>query len=74
MFTMSASTDDPPITSRLPLAASIQSYGLSNCVRRTASVRRRGHDPEAYLTDIIRHLPTTPATAMHPLAPSLVGR
>ncbi len=36
MFTMSASTDDPRITSRLPLAASIQSCGLSNCVRRSS--------------------------------------
>jgi transposase len=36
----------------------------------TASARRRGLDPEAYLTDIIRRLPTTPATAMHTLTPA----
>lgn len=35
-----------------------------------ASARRRGLDPEAYLTDIIRRLPTTPATAMHTLTPA----
>ena len=35
-----------------------------------ASARRRGLDPEAYLTDVIRRLPTTPATAMHTLTPA----
>ena len=35
-----------------------------------ASARRRGLDPEAYLTDIIRRLPTTPATQMHTLTPA----
>ena len=35
-----------------------------------ASARRRGLDLEAYLTDIIRRLPTTPATAMHTLTPA----
>jgi len=34
------------------------------------SARRRGLDPEAYLTDIIRRLPTTPATQMHTLTPA----
>ena len=34
------------------------------------SARRRGLDPEAYLTDIIRRLPTTPATEMHTLTPA----
>lgn len=35
-----------------------------------ASARRRGLDPEAYLTDVIRRLPTTPATQMHTLTPA----
>jgi transposase len=35
-----------------------------------ASARRRGLDPEAYLTDIIRRLPTTPAAQMHTLTPA----
>jgi len=35
-----------------------------------ASARRRGLDPEAYLTVIIRRLPTTPATQMHTLTPA----
>ena len=40
------------------------------CYTIAASARRRGLDPEAYLTDIIRRLPTTPATAMHTLIPA----
>jgi transposase len=35
-----------------------------------ASARRRGLDPEAYLADVIRRLPTTPATEMHTLTPA----
>ncbi len=35
-----------------------------------ASARRRGLDPEAYFTDIIRRHPTMPATAMHTLTPA----
>jgi hypothetical protein len=31
---------------------------------------RAGIDAQAYLTDIIRRLPTTPATAMHTLTPA----
>jgi transposase len=34
------------------------------------SARRRGLDPEAYLADVIRRLPTTPATEMHTLTPA----
>jgi len=34
------------------------------------SARRRGIDPEAYLADVIRRLPTTPATQMHTLTPA----
>jgi hypothetical protein len=30
----------------------------------------RGLDPEAYLADIIRQIPTTPATEMHTLMPA----
>ena len=46
--------------------------GKHNAVLYTfvASARRRGLDPEAYLTDIIRRLPTTPATQMHTLTPA----
>ena len=43
------------------------------CYTIAASARRRGLDPEAYLTDIIRRLPTTPATAMHTLIPAAWG-
>jgi hypothetical protein len=42
-----------------------------SCPRHgAAKARRRGLDPEAYLTDIIRRLPATPATAMHTLTPA----
>jgi len=34
------------------------------------TARRRGIDPEAYLADVIRRLPTTPATQMHTLTPA----
>lgn len=34
------------------------------------SARRRSLDPEAYLADVIRRLPTTPATQMHTLTPA----
>lgn len=36
----------------------------------TASARRRGLDPQAYLADIIRRIPATPATEMHTLTPA----
>ncbi len=36
----------------------------------TASARRRGLDPEAYLADVIHRLPNTPATEMHTLTPA----
>lgn len=35
-----------------------------------ASAHRRGLDPEAYLTDIIRRIPTTPVEKMHTLTPA----
>ena len=35
-----------------------------------ASARRRGLDPEAYLTDIIQRIPTTPVEMMHTLTPA----
>lgn len=35
-----------------------------------ASARRRGLDPEAYLTDIIQRIPTTPVEKMHTLTPA----
>lgn len=35
-----------------------------------ASARRRGLDPEAYLADVIRRIPTTPADQMHTLTPA----
>jgi transposase len=34
------------------------------------SARRRGIDREAYLADVIRRLPSTPATQMHTLTPA----
>jgi len=34
------------------------------------TARCRGIDPEAYLADVIRRLPTTPATQMHTLTPA----
>jgi len=42
----------------------------ANIYTIVASARRRGLDPEAYLTDIIRRLPITPATQMHTLTPA----
>ena len=34
------------------------------------SARRRGLDPEAYLADVIRRLPSTSPTEMHTLTPA----
>jgi hypothetical protein len=45
-------------------------FDWNGCCLRHGAARRRGLDPEAYVADTIRRIPTTPATEMQTLTPA----